>query len=121
MEEDLCQPCGEPEGEEAREAVPVQTPAKVSKDERERHELTHTPFRSWCKFCVMGRGRNQDHKKVKRDESETIVPRVSLDYFFLSEADKKASENPMVLMVDERLEKAKAVRPVLSGKTKSSN
>ena len=29
------------------------------------------------------------------------VPRISMDYFFMSEADKKAHENPLIVMVDE--------------------
>ena len=87
QEEISCQPCGEMEGEQAREAVKVRTPVRVSKEERERHELTHTPFRSWCRHCVMGRGRNQERKKVDREggEEESAVPRISMDDFFLSE------------------------------------
>ena len=50
----------------------------------------------------MGRGGNHDHKKVKRDEEESVVPRVSLDYFVLSEEAEGADDNPMVLMADER-------------------
>ena len=49
----------------------------------------------------MGRGRNHSHEKVKRDEGELSAPRMSLDYFSLSEVDKKASDNPMVHLVDE--------------------
>ena len=50
----ICAPCGgvgqEEEGEDGREPVRVRTPDRVSKVERERHELTHTPFRQWCEF-----------------------------------------------------------------------
>ena len=104
QEEIQCQLCGEEEGEQAREAVKARTPTKVSTEEREKHELTHTPFRSWCKFCVMGRGKNQGHRKVDREngEEEMAIPRMSMDYFFLSEEDEKASKNPMIVMVDER-------------------
>ena len=53
----------------------------------------------------MGRGRNQDHQKKhdadKREEQETQVPRMSCDYFFLSQQDEDAKTNPMVVMVDE--------------------
>ena len=42
------------EGEEGRAGIPLTAPPKVSKQEREEHELTHTPFRAWCPFCVMG-------------------------------------------------------------------
>ena len=109
-EEDImCQPCGkgdmEEEGEEGREAKKVRTPTRVSKVEREQHELTHTPFRQWCEFCVMGRGKNEAHmKKAAREDEEeesAAVPRVSMDYFFLSKEDEKASENPMIVMVDD--------------------
>ena len=110
-EEDImCQPCGkgdmEEEGEEGREAKKVRTPTRVSKVEREQHELTHTPFRQWCEFCVMGRGKNEAHmKKAAREDEEeesAAVPRVSMDYFFLSKEDEKASENPMIVMVDDK-------------------
>ena len=46
-EQVVCHPCGE--GEEGREAKAARTPAKVSEDEKARHEVTHTPFRSWCR------------------------------------------------------------------------
>ena len=51
------------EGEEGREAKSARSPVKVSSEEREKHELTHTPFRAWCKFCVQGRGTNEAHRK----------------------------------------------------------
>ena len=39
-EETVCLPCGE--SEEGRDAKVARTPAKVSDEERKRHELTHT-------------------------------------------------------------------------------
>ena len=84
-EPEVCLPEGD--GEEGREAKPARTLAKVSEEERERHELTHTPFRAWCKFCVMGRGQNESRRKKdehrKQEEKELIVPRISMDYFLL--------------------------------------
>ena len=38
---------------------------------------------------------------MTRDEVEASVPKGSLDYFCLNEADKKASEPLMELMIDE--------------------
>ena len=29
--------------------------------ERQQHRLLHLPYRSWCKWCVMGRGREERH------------------------------------------------------------
>ena len=34
-------------------------PSKPTDEERREHELTHLPFRSWCRHCVRGRGREE--------------------------------------------------------------
>ena len=47
----------------------------------EQHELTHIPFRPWCRACVRGRGRADQHR-LKSDHPGT-VPLVSMDYMFL--------------------------------------
>ena len=44
----------EDEGEEGRRTR-MTAPMKVSDKEREEHELTHTPFRVWCPYCVRAR------------------------------------------------------------------
>ena len=52
----------------------------------------------------MSRARNSHHgRKVKDDELEEVkVPRVHLDYFFMSKGDEAASTNPLLVMEDER-------------------
>ena len=55
----------EEEGEEGREAVAMPSPMAPSRKEREQHELTHTPYRSWCPHCVRARGRNRAHRAGK--------------------------------------------------------
>ena len=81
----------EAEGEEARESNGLGKTIKVSREEREEHERTHTPFREWCKFCVRGRATNAAHKKNRDtdDEKSNRVPRISLDYFYQVEETKK--------------------------------
>ena len=94
----------EDEGEEGRRAKGMTAPMKMSDKEREEHELTHTPFRAWCPYCVRARGRNTGHLKnqgINKDKSNE-VPRMSMDYFFMSQEDEKASANPIMVMVDER-------------------
>ena len=54
------------EGEEGRDPIRAQTPQKVTAQDREHHNLTHTPFRSWCRICVRARGRNMYRKKEQR-------------------------------------------------------
>ncbi len=56
------------------------SPHKVKFDE---HMLTYIPFRSWCRFCVMGKSVAGPHRRVdKRNEG---TPTVSIDYAFLNE------------------------------------
>ena len=94
----------EDEGEEGRRAKETTAPMKVSDKEREAHELTHTPFRAWCPYCVRARGHSTSHLKnqgINKDRSNE-VPRRNMDYFYVSQDDEKASANPIVVMVDER-------------------
>ena len=99
---------GSDEGEELEEAeAPVirKAPKGPTQKEREEHEATHLPYRSWCKHCVRERGRNKPHRRQdeedKDEEKEKAVPRISMDYFFMSEEEQQASENPLIIMVDE--------------------
>ena len=70
--------------EEGREPKTMRAPKKVTKEERDAHEATHMPFRSWCRHCVRGRARNMQHHKGKEEEDKgNKIPRVSLDYFFM--------------------------------------
>ena len=72
-----------------RKAKMVKAPQRVSVAQREQHELTHTPYQPWCKYCVKARGRNDPHKKKDDKDIDDLeaVPRVSLDYVFMSEED----------------------------------
>ena len=38
-----------------------------SRDEVEKHMVTHIPFRSWCDHCVRGRAVNDHHQKGKSE------------------------------------------------------
>ena len=53
----MCQPCDDDE-EEAEVQLGVRTPAQPSRAEREEHELSHFPYRSWCDHCVRGRAKD---------------------------------------------------------------
>ena len=50
------------EGLPARE---LRQPEEPTEEERRRHELTHLPYRSWCKWCVLGKGRTTRARKRK--------------------------------------------------------
>ena len=51
-------------------------------DQVERHRVSHLPYRSWCKQCVMGRGVGRPHTT---SATESSIPIVGMDYFFIAE------------------------------------
>jgi len=55
-------------------------PKLPSKEEVNAHEMTHLPFRNWCRHCVKGRGVETPHRKSERDERG--IPEVHVDYAF---------------------------------------
>ena len=60
--------------EEAQEPVTRRAPKGPTKEEREKHEATHLPFREWCHHCIRGRGRNRPHKsKTEEDKDDNKV------------------------------------------------
>ena len=50
-----------------REAAKMNDPKLPPRAEVEAHNLTHLPYRSWCKHCVRGRGKELPHEKAKRE------------------------------------------------------
>ena len=94
----------EEEGEEGREAEGLTSPMVVTSEMRDKHDRTHTPFRSWCRFCVMGRARNTAHHKSKdsEDDEKLKVPRISMDYFFMSKKDEEETNNPVLVVLNEK-------------------
>jgi hypothetical protein len=91
---ELADECGDEEVEvESQEADDVgkedagvrvkMAPTQPSNTEREKHEVTHCPYRPWCPICVAGRGQKSGHKRQKRDGGE--LPRFAMDYGFLGD------------------------------------
>ena len=91
VEEEGDEEGAEEEGEEGREAVAMPSPMAPPRKEREQHELTHTPYRSWCPHCVRARGRNRAHR-ANREPEKSGVPSISFDYFFFSDEDEKGKQ-----------------------------
>ena len=60
-------------------------PRSPSSQERREHAATHCPFRSWCEHCVRGQGAEYAHSTVVGSNAEDGVPRVLMDYAFLTE------------------------------------
>ena len=86
--EPSCLPCDEnvgkaEGGEEAQMPRPRKAPSSPSAEEVAAHRMTgHAVYRSWCRDCVQGRGRNAPHRAtLVRNEPE--LPVISFDYGFL--------------------------------------
>merc|ERR1712086_355307 len=47
--------------------------------EREAHNATHCPFRSWCPLCVAGKAPDPQHLALKQGD-ERKVPTIEFDY-----------------------------------------
>ena len=98
----MCKPCN-PVGVEAaeadveEEAEPqrvVTDPGQPTQDEIDEHEANHYPFRPWCAACVKGRAKDAPSRKVTGPFAEQVLPRVRMDYAFLTEeVEQKAGEH----------------------------
>ena len=67
---------------EAAEDAPVKIardPGDPTPGERERHNATHIPYRSWCPVCVKGKGKEESHRRQKRGD-ESCKPHLCFDY-----------------------------------------
>ena len=83
-------PMEEAEGETAEGERPkvLRDPGMPSKRDREEHEATHLPYRSWCEHCVRGSGRDSQSRSIKGDAAHSDIARVHLDDCFFTEYSK---------------------------------
>lgn len=65
----------------------IKAPEQPSIREREEHEITHMPYRTWCDACVKGKAVTPHHRKLP-EEHKSIqggIPRISMDYLFMGQ------------------------------------
>ena len=96
------------ESEEVQEAIPndpeqlretqpargLPVPRQQSQHEREEHELTHLPFRAWCKTFVAVKARQAYHTK-QPDRRDCL----QLDFGFLTEGNR---QDAVLVVTDAR-------------------
>ena len=49
------------DAEEAAEAKVPRVSVRPTQEEVEKHNVTHTPFRSWCPCCAAGKAKSEPH------------------------------------------------------------
>ena len=83
VEEIECGVCAEEEDavEEVRAPQIARKPDTPTKAQIEAHFPLHAEYRSWCEFCVAGKGISRHHKRGDPEEEATGVT-VSVDYCF---------------------------------------
>ena len=77
--------------------------------ERREHMNAHRPYRSWCKFCVMGRGVSSPHRRWDAQDDVEGKPRVSMDYGFLGEKESEEQVTPVLVLRERRHEVTSAM------------
>ena len=82
---------------EKRKVVKRQDPKEPRPEEREEHEKTHIPFRSWCRHCVRGRGKEEACKRTDRRHD---VAEVHLNFMFMGE--EEGEKTLAILVARER-------------------
>ena len=85
--EDKKEPEGEvpqPDVEEAKLPKALRRPGEPSKLERDQHRVLHMPYRSWCKYCVFGKGNHVQRRSGQEvDRLDKEIQTISIDYFVL--------------------------------------
>ena len=95
--------CSE-DGEEARVPKIRRAPRGPTQLEREQREALHLPYRDWCGHCVRGAGEKTPHRRKgfeTEDEKRNKVPRMVLNYHFMSTRDAGNGKNLVLAMKDE--------------------
>lgn len=82
----------------------IRDPGQPTAQEHLEHMTTHRPYRSWCKFCVTGRGVNAPHRRSDAQDDLEGVPHVSMDSWFLGEKEPEERVS-RVLVIRERRHK----------------
>jgi hypothetical protein len=87
----VCDPVDEDIDDEVEQEAEVQRPFRdpgaPSKNEILEHNLTHIPPRPWCPHCVRGKSKDSPSLRLTGQFAENLVPRIRLDYCFLTESD----------------------------------
>ena len=81
-------------------APTAKTPAKPTEEEWKEHQVTHTPPKPWCKYCMMGRGARMAHKVNGPDTEpkEDGPNKVLIDYMYLSDEDANRDQVHMAMV-----------------------
>jgi hypothetical protein len=81
--------------EGSRRTQKMMDPRKPSPEEVAEHEMTHLPYRNWCRHCIKGRGREMPHKKSKGPPG---LPEAHFDFCFLGRENEPGETLPILVV-----------------------
>ena len=76
-------------------------PITPTRQQVEEHELTHMPYKVWCKHCVKTRGLNDPHRTLKHHFKGDVCPMISMDFGFMKRHDE-GKMMPFVVLRDHK-------------------
>ncbi len=86
-----------------------------SLEARRKHELTHIPFRPWCRACVAARKPDWPHHSLGQTRAMGTVPEVHVDYCFFRSRPGEESTPTLIIKDRESLAIAAHVVPFKGG------
>jgi hypothetical protein len=86
------------DGEEVQVEA-AKTPDTPTAEEIDRHNISHLPYRGWCRHCVLGRGKNTAHSQLEA-EKQHVFPTIMHDYGFLGKEAR--AHMPMLVSKSSR-------------------
>ena len=89
----------ETEVEEIKKPKIARTPRAPTAKEIAEHVPLHAQDRSWCKWCVWGRGTSNHHKKG--DPESKIGVTVSMDHCFATPGNRDGEVPPTLIVYDD--------------------
>ncbi len=90
-----CQPC------EMRAPKTLWDPLLPSPSEVAQHNVTHRPYRRWCKVCVEAWGKEDPHRRGGEGIKEGI-PEVGMDYDGFCDPEDEEEKEVKVLVMKDR-------------------
>ena len=88
----------EDQEDEARISKGIRAPETPTQEEVAEHNRTHLPYRSWCKACVFGQGKNPSH--ASREKNISGIRSISWDYMYLKEKRKEGEKRSAIVEGD---------------------
>ena len=104
--------------QDAKSPPMVKAPIQPTREEYERHQITHTPYMPWCKHCAAARAvRTQQPKKGRNilivpdvDKGITGPTKISMDYMYLYDRSDRSvqANNPHFVVVEHKYGRVRA-------------